>query len=75
LAILVYFEQVRDDELEVEYRFGFPTLDRRLVIRKDTGEGTPAEGERDKACRDVFVKITRHREKEGRWPMRGGHQA
>ena len=75
MAILVYFELVRDDDGEVEYRFGYPAMDRRLVIQKDTGEGEPSDGEIDKACRAVFVKITRFHQREARWPRTGGYAA
>ena len=75
MAILVYFEIVRDDDHEVEYKFGFPSLDRRLVIAQETGEGAPVDGHNDKACRDVFVKITRLRRSEGRWPRKGSYAA
>ncbi|MEE6263189.1 hypothetical protein [Plantactinospora sonchi] len=75
MAILVDFELVREDGREVEYAFGYPTLDRRLVIEKATGEGTPTDGRRDMAWAAVFRKIRRFHHNEGRWPRRGGYSA
>ncbi|MEU4678431.1 hypothetical protein [Micromonospora sp. NPDC023737] len=71
----MYFELVRDDDQEVEHRFGYPTMNRRLVIEKATGEGRPDDDRDDKACRAVFVKITRFHRSEACWPRRGTYAA
>lgn len=75
MAILLDFELVREDRQEVEYTFGYPTMDRRLVIRKDTGQGRPIDGREDGNYAAVFVKILRFHRSEARWPRKGSYAA
>jgi hypothetical protein len=75
MAILIDFELIRDDSLEVEYTFGHPTMDRRLVIEKESGAGRPLDGNPDHEYAAVLVKISRYRRERDTWPNRGSYQA
>lgn len=75
MAVLIDFRKVREDKQEVEYTFGYPTMDRRLVIELSTGEGRPIDGEADTSFHSVLWKIRRGRERLGRWPESGSYAA
>jgi hypothetical protein len=76
MAILVDFQKVREDNREVEYRFGLVTgMDRRLVIQKESQEGAPLDGARDPAFAGAYVKILRSYRSLGTWPERGAYAA
>lgn len=75
MAILIDFRKVREDKQEVEYTFGWPEMDRRLVIEKESGEGRPLDGTADRNYAAVFVKILRFHRSEARWPERGSYAA
>lgn len=75
LAILVDFQKVREGTQEVEYRFGFPEMNRRLVIRKDSHEGKPLDGNENLLYRKAFGQIIRYRVSERTWPERGSYAA
>jgi hypothetical protein len=75
MSILVDFKKVREDSQEIEYIFGFPTMDRRLVIQKDSRHGRPLDGKEDLPYRKAFVKIVRTRLSERKWPDLGGYAA
>jgi hypothetical protein len=75
MAILIDFEKVSDDEREVEYRFGYPTMDRRLVIDKETGDGRPLDGLANHGFAAVYVKLTRMFRESGDWPSKGMYAA
>lgn len=75
MAILIYFEMTREDETEVEYIFGYPEKDRRLVIDKESQQAQPLDGNRDSKFGAVHWKILRgHRDLE-RWPTSGAYAA
>jgi hypothetical protein len=75
MAMLVYFEKVREDDRTIEYRFGYPELDRRLVIDKASQEGQPMDGNRNPAFSAVYVKIIRLLRGEQTWPAGGTYAA
>jgi hypothetical protein len=71
MAILVHFQKVREDELEVEYTFGYPTMDRRLIIHKATVRGRPLDGEEDIHYRSAVMGIFKRQHAETTWPDGG----
>lgn len=76
MAILIDFERVREDETTVEYRFGPPgNLNRTVVIRKDTQEATPTDGQVDGDIRRVMRKIWTYVQSRQTWPERGSYAA
>jgi len=75
MAILLDFEKVREDSREVEYIFGYPEMDRRLVITKETREGRPEDGTRDHAFTAILVKILKGHQALTRWPEKGTYAA
>lgn len=75
MAILVDFKKVREDEREVEYIFGYPKMDRHLVIQKESQQGSPVDGNQDRNYAAVFVKILRFHRSEMAWPEQGTYAA
>lgn len=75
MAIIVDYQKVREESQEVEYIFGYPTMDRRMVIQTATREGTPLDGNRDLLFRRAYVKIVRTHMAENAWPDRGTYAA
>lgn len=75
MAILLDFKKVREDSQEVEYVFGYPEMDRRLVIDKTTQEGRPADGTRDRNFTAILVKILRGQQALTTWPETGTYAA
>lgn len=75
MAILLDFRKVREDKQQVEYIFGYPEMDRRLVIEKVSQEGRPLDGNKDHDYWAVFVKIGRLHRSESIWPERGMYAA
>ena len=75
MAILVDFQKVREDSQEVEYVFGFPRMDRRLVIEKQSRQGTPLDGTEDLLYRKAYTTIVRTLVDEATWPDKGGYAA
>ncbi|WP_345625901.1 hypothetical protein [Rugosimonospora acidiphila] len=75
MAILLDFEKVRDDGREVEYVFGYPELNRRLVILKDSQQGRALDGNEDRDYAAVLVKLLRIRRSRGTWPVKGSYAA
>jgi hypothetical protein len=75
MAILLYFEKVREDDATVGYRFGYPEMDRRLVIDKESQEGTPLEGSPDTPYWAVLTKICRLYRAQKGWPDSGVYAA
>jgi hypothetical protein len=75
MAILLDFEKVREDSQEVEYIFGYPEMDRRLVIDKTSQEGRPADGTRDRDFSAILVKILKGHQTLTRWPEKGTYAA
>jgi hypothetical protein len=75
MAILVDYEKVREDETSVEYRFGHPTMDQRLVIDKGTLEGNPVDGTSTPAYGAVLWKVIKTFRANGTWPPAGVYAA
>ncbi len=75
MAILVGFEKVREDRREVEYIFGYPKMYRRLIIDKESEQGSPQDGNRDGDFAAVFVKILRAHRGGAVWPAKGSYAA
>ena len=75
MAVLIDVRQVREDEREVEYVFGYPKTDRRMVIRKETGQASAVDGNEDGDFAAVFVKLLRFWRREGVWPETGSYTA
>jgi hypothetical protein len=75
MAILVDFQKTREDETRVEYRFGYPEMDRLLVIEKSTRDGAPADETVDRTYVAVFTKILRMQRERETWPAGGTYAA
>ena len=75
MAILVDFEKVREDKREVEYIFGYPTMDRRLVIDKDSSAGRPLDGKEDVLYQRSFGTILQTYRDQEIWLEKGGYAA
>lgn len=75
MAILVDFQMVREDDREVEYLFGYPKMDRRLVIEKGSQVGTPLDGKDNLTYQKAYAGILRTKLREGAWPEKGGYAA
>lgn len=75
MAILVDFEKVREDQREVEYIFGYPEMDRRLVIEKGSQTGTSLDGNEDHRYWAVLNKVVRLFRSQATWPERGVYAA
>jgi hypothetical protein len=75
MAILVDYLKVREDSREVEYVFGYPTTDRRLVIEKASQTGRPLDGMENLPYRKAFAKIVRTHLTDDTWPERGMYAA
>jgi hypothetical protein len=74
MAILQEYEKLRETDQEVEYAYGYPEKDRRLVIDKIEGTYTVADGREDYATRAVIRGIVRRWRAESTWPTGGGVQ-
>jgi hypothetical protein len=72
VAILLYFEKVREDERSVEYAYGYPELDRRLVLDKADPWAAASE---DRDAGKVLFKITKYVAEHGAWPSSGAYAA
>ena len=75
MAILVDFRKTREDEKQVEYRFGHPEMDRILVIEKASLAGSPVDGAADRTYGAVLTKILRLRRERETWPLGGTYAA
>jgi hypothetical protein len=75
MAILVHYQLVREDTNQVEYRFGFPEMDRLLAIEKASSHGRPVDGTEDHKYRAVCGKILRQHREQGAWPPGGTYAA
>jgi hypothetical protein len=75
MAILVHFQKTREDENQVEYRFGHPEMDRVLVIEKASLEGSPVDETVDRTYAAAFTKILRLRRERETWPPGGTYAA
>ena len=75
MAILLDFEMVREDPEEIEYSFGYPTKDRRLVIDKVSREARPLDRNEDHDFWAVRWKILREHRETAAWPEKGAYAA
>jgi len=75
MAKLLDFQKIREDSKEVEYIFGYPEMNRHLVVQKASKEGTPLDGSRDPDFAAVFVKIRRYYTNLETWPEKGSYAA
>jgi hypothetical protein len=72
MALLVYYNKVRDDGTEVEYRVGESrdNLDRNLVIDKTSGTARTDQTE-DGIFRATAGRIIHRARREQVWPQYG----
>jgi hypothetical protein len=75
MAVILDFDKVREDDVHVEYRFGYPEMNRRLTITKESGESRPSDGDHDRDHAAVAAKILRLRRTGRSWPERGSYMA
>ena len=69
------FKKIREDSQEVEYLFGYPEMDRQLVVEKASQQGRPLDGKRDSDYAAVFVTIVRFYRSQGSWTEGGTYAA
>ncbi|MFD6107643.1 hypothetical protein ACFWFQ_33835 [Nocardia salmonicida] len=72
MALLVYYNQIRNDPSEVEYRFGETrdNLDRTLIIDKTNEAALPGQSE-DGIFRTTVGRIIHRARREKEWPKNG----
>ncbi|WP_280255337.1 hypothetical protein [Nocardia wallacei] len=77
MALMVFYNQIRDDQNEVEYLFGATEkhLDRRLIIDKQTRQIRDPDNKGDGLPMETAGHIFHRFRKEGTWPTRGLIQA
>jgi hypothetical protein len=77
MAILIDFQNVREDSREVEYQFGLmDRMDRRLVFNKETRESRPVPGTPEGGYYTrVMLRILQFVETAQRWPEKGTYSA
>ncbi len=75
MAILLEFRKTGEDERQVEYIYGFPEMNRRLVIDKASLTGSRAEGTADPDYASVLWKILQGQQKLQAWPEAGAYAA
>jgi hypothetical protein len=77
MGISQVFLRTREDDSQVEYAFGASpaSLNRRLVIDKQTRESRPIDDLRNGNFRATAGKIFRLESRDGSWPERGWVQS
>jgi hypothetical protein len=75
VAVLIYFKKAREDHATVEYTFGYPDMNRSLVIEKQTQEAQPSDGDPDHTFAAVAFKILTARRADQDWPEAGSYAA
>lgn len=77
MAISLVFLRTREDDSQLEYAFGeSPTsLDRYLVIDKQTKKSWPTDDQQDLHFHAAAGKIFRLENRDGTWPERGWVQS
>jgi hypothetical protein len=72
MALLVYYNQIRNDPNEVEYQFGETrdNLHRTLVIDKTSEAALPGQPE-DAIFRTTVGRIVHRARREKEWPRNG----
>jgi hypothetical protein len=71
MALLAWYEKVRETTAQVEYRFGYPELDRLLVIAKADRSCRATGGMSDATVQTLAGKLIFEALSEGSWPERG----
>ena len=71
MALLARYELIRQTEVDVEYRFGDPEMDRRLVIRKRDRMCSATGGMADATAQTLAGKILAEERGQGSWPASG----
>jgi hypothetical protein len=71
MALVASYEKVRESPTEVEYSFGYPEMDRRLVINKQDRTSQATGGTDDPTFRTTAGKILYQQSVDGAWPSRG----
>ena len=71
MVLLARYELIRETEQEVEYQFGDPELDRRLVIRKRDRTCSATGGMEDATAQTLAGKILSEQRGQGSWPASG----
>ena len=69
--MLVHYRKARETATEVEYAYGYPELDRTLLIDKQTRTGRPLTGPEDSRYGGVVYKILKSQAAETVWPETG----
>lgn len=75
MAVLIYFKKAHEDHTTVEYTFGYPELNRSLVIAKETQDAQPSDGNADHSFAAVAYKILSARRNDQAWPEAGSYAA
>ncbi len=75
MAKYLPFRKIHEDERRVGYTFGYPEMNRRLVIDKVSLEGRPVQGMADSDHGAVLRKILQGQRALGRWPEAGAYAA
>lgn len=77
MALMVFYDRIREDPTEVEYRFGTREehLDQRLIIDKQARTFRDQDDRTQGITRAVASRIFGRYRAEGTWPVRGMIQA
>jgi hypothetical protein len=75
MAVLIYFQKAQEDATTVEYAFGYPEMNRSLVIEKETQQAHPSDGTTDTTFAAVVYKILATRAGADEWPEAGSYAA
>lgn len=73
MALLIYYNRVRDEPDEAEYRFGETkeSTDRTLIIDKTRRTARTGEGRPDAVSRAAAGRIIVRAQRENAWPRNG----
>lgn len=73
MALLVFYSQIGEDPIEIEYRFGTTeeNLDQLLIINKETRQFRDQEGGSEGITRATAARILGRFRKDGHWPKGG----
>jgi hypothetical protein len=71
MVLLARYELIQETEVAVEYQFGDPEMDRRLVIRKRDRNCSATGGMDDPTVQTLAGKILWEQRNQGSWPASG----
>jgi hypothetical protein len=71
MALMALYEKVRETPDQVEYRFGYPDLARRLLINKRDRTCQATGGLDDPTAQTLAGEILYQERTAGVWPGRG----